>query len=109
MPISSILAMPHDFLSGLREAIESDPKPPVTRLSGAGISQLPSPDAAHPAADDPRHRTVGVSMSPTLRRRAAARAEAVGLSFSRYVQWCIEAEIEGCPPEARFVQRQKGD
>jgi hypothetical protein len=95
--------MPHDFLAGWREPIEGDSKPSTQRTANIG-SALP-PDAAHPAADDPRHRTVGVSMSPALRRRAAARAEAVGLSFSRYVQWCIEAEIEGCPPQARFEQR----
>jgi hypothetical protein len=99
--------MPHDFLAGMREPVESDPKPAVPRVVNTG--NMPAPDAAHPVADDPRHRTVGVSMSPMLRRRAAARAGAVGLSFSRYVQWCIEAEMEGCPPQARFEQRKKGD
>jgi hypothetical protein len=53
-----------------------------------------------------RHRTVGVSMSPKLKERAMARAEAVGLSFSRYVQWCIEAELDGASLESRF--RAKG-
>ncbi|MBN1404033.1 MAG: hypothetical protein JW942_06150 [Opitutales bacterium] len=42
-----------------------------------------------------RHRTVGVSMNPTLEQRAKARAEALGLKFSPYVTLCIEAELKG--------------
>jgi hypothetical protein len=56
--------------------------------------------------EDDRNRTVGVSMSPKLKERAEERAEAVGLSFSRYVQWCIEAELDGASLESRF--RTKG-
>ncbi|HVU38545.1 MAG TPA: hypothetical protein VHC95_09430 [Opitutales bacterium] len=49
-----------------------------------------------------RHRTVGVSMSPKLQARTAARAREVGLSFSRYVQWCLEAELDQVPLAERF-------
>ena len=55
--------------------------------------------------EDYRHRTIGISMSPKLRARAVARADAVGLSFSRYVQWCIEAELDGSTLESRFKAR----
>ncbi len=53
-------------------------------------------------AQDDRHRTVGVSMSPALRERAAQRARALGLPFSRYVQWCVEAELDGSSLSDRF-------
>ncbi len=42
-----------------------------------------------------KHRTVGISMSPTLEQRAKARAEALGLKFSPYVTLCVEAELKG--------------
>jgi hypothetical protein len=42
-----------------------------------------------------KHRTVGVSMSPSLEQRAKARAEALGLKFSPYVTQCVEAELRG--------------
>jgi len=42
-----------------------------------------------------KHRTVGISMNPTLEQRAKARAEALGLKFSPYVTLCIEAELKG--------------
>jgi hypothetical protein len=42
-----------------------------------------------------KHRTVGISMSPSLEQRAKARAEALGLKFSPYVTQCVEAELKG--------------
>ena len=42
-----------------------------------------------------KHRTVGISMSPSLELRAKTRAEALGLKFSPYVTQCIEAELKG--------------
>jgi hypothetical protein len=77
-------------------------------LSGGATIQAPSMPGKEGvglvAADteDERHRTVGVSMSPALRKEALARARALGLPFSRYVAWCVEAELEGRPPQARF-------
>jgi len=48
---------------------------------------------------DTRHKTVGVSLSPELRERAAERARGLGLSFSRYVALCVEAELNGRAPQ----------
>lgn len=42
-----------------------------------------------------KHRTVGISMGPSLEQRARARAEALGLKFSTYVTQCVEAELKG--------------
>jgi len=42
-----------------------------------------------------KHRTVGISMPPSLEARAKARAEALGLKFSNYVAQCMEAELKG--------------
>ncbi len=42
-----------------------------------------------------KHRTVGVSLSPDLRRRATARARELGVSFSRYVAQAVEGELRG--------------
>lgn len=53
--------------------------------------------------DDPaKHKTVGISLAPALRTRAAERARAVGLSFSRYVALCIEAELDARAPQLLF-------
>lgn len=46
-----------------------------------------------------KHKTVGVSFHPDLRRRAAERARGIGLSFSKYVTLCVEAEVNGKPPQ----------
>ncbi len=46
-----------------------------------------------------KHKTVGVSFSPDLRRRAAERARGLGLSFSKYVTLSVEAELNGRPPQ----------
>jgi hypothetical protein len=40
-----------------------------------------------------------------MRAAAVARARMLGLPFSRYVVWCVEAELEGRPPQARFARR----
>lgn len=42
-----------------------------------------------------KHKTIGVSFNPLLRQRAGLRAHQLGLSFSRYVSLCVEAEIAG--------------
>ena len=42
-----------------------------------------------------RHRTVGVSMSPSIEARAKERASALGLKFSTYVTQCLDAELKG--------------
>jgi hypothetical protein len=42
-----------------------------------------------------KHRTIGISMGPSLERRARARSEALGLKFSTYVTQCVEAELKG--------------
>jgi len=93
--------MPNDFLTSLHSQVmpvfEEKPgtkpveKPSITRRRGR--TAVP---------DDDKHRTIGVSMPPGLRERAGERAAAVGLSFSRYVQWCIEAELDGASLESRF-------
>jgi len=49
--------------------------------------------------DDQKHKTVGVSFHPELRERAGERARGLGLSFSRYVTMCVEAELNGRPPQ----------
>ncbi|WP_269542930.1 hypothetical protein [Cerasicoccus fimbriatus] len=50
-------------------------------------------------ADDQKHKTVGVSFHPDLRERASERSRALGLSFSRYVTLCVEAELSGHPSQ----------
>jgi hypothetical protein len=50
-------------------------------------------------SDDQKHKTVGVSFPPELRQRAADRARGLGLSFSKYVTLCVEAEVNGKPPQ----------
>jgi hypothetical protein len=94
------LAMAHNFILPIHdpdeayEPIPAKPSKKKAQPSSAGSGQ----------ADDEKHRTVGISMSPQLRERAAARARAVGLSFSRYVQWCLEAELAGRRPEELFAE-----
>ncbi|MGF1485427.1 MAG: hypothetical protein ACFBZ8_13805 [Opitutales bacterium] len=46
----------------------------------------------------PKNKTVGVSLPPELRQQASDRAHALGLTFSRYVALCLEAEIQARPP-----------
>jgi hypothetical protein len=91
--------MSHDFLSSLHSPIfeeaKAEPKQ-NPRQARAGRRKNA------PETEDDRHRTVGISMSPRLRERATARAAALGLPFSRYVQWCVEAELDNRPPQARF-------
>lgn len=45
-----------------------------------------------------KHRTIGVSFHPDLKQRADDRARGMGLSFSRYVTLCVEAELRGHIP-----------
>lgn len=45
--------------------------------------------------NNPKHKTIGVSLSPTLRQKAGHRARQLGLNFSRYVSLCLEAEAAG--------------
>lgn len=45
-----------------------------------------------------KNKTVGVSFPPALRQRAGERSQAPGLSFSRYVQMCVEADLNGQAP-----------
>lgn len=52
--------------------------------------------------DDQKHKTVGVSFHPELRDRAGERARGLGLSFSRYVTLCVEAELNGRPPQVLY-------
>jgi hypothetical protein len=94
--------MANDFLASWREDAVVDP-------DSTGLAHR-APRGEDKSGDkgpglDARHRTVGVSMSPGLRAVAAARARALGLPFSRYVAWCVEAELEGRPPQARFARR----
>ncbi len=45
-----------------------------------------------------KHKTFGVSFHPGQRDRANNRAKNLGLSFSRYVTLCVEAELNGQIP-----------
>lgn len=47
-----------------------------------------------------KHKTIGVSFNPLLRQRASRRARELGMSFSRYVSLCVEAEAGGLMPAA---------
>jgi hypothetical protein len=93
--------MSHDFLVSLHSSVieVTDKKPPMIpqnpELLGESKERVIK-------ADDDRHLTIGVSMSPKLRERAANRAKSLGLPFSRYVQWCIEAELDGSSLGDRF-------
>ncbi len=46
-----------------------------------------------------KHKTFGVSFHPDQRERANKRAKTLGLSFSRYVTLCVEAELGGSIPK----------
>jgi predicted DNA binding CopG/RHH family protein len=96
--------MSHDFLTSLHSQVIS-----ISEEKRGAKPTEKSPKAqkltATARAEDNRHRTIGVSMPPKLRERAGERAAAVGLSFSRYVQWCLEAELDGAPLESRFNQK----
>ena len=101
-------SMSHEFLTSLHSQVLGAPE-------GGTVAKAVRQPVAKPGkstwvrknavTDEARHRTVGVSMSPQLQQRAAARANEVGLSFSRYVQWCVEAELDGVGLEARFGKR----
>jgi hypothetical protein len=95
--------MSHDFLTSLHSSVlgVSDHTPPAT-TNALGEKPGESGGALQATTDD-RHRTVGISMSPKLRERAAQRATALGLPFSRYVQWCVEAELDGSSLRDRFT------
>ena len=43
-------------------------------------------------------KTIGVSFHPHLREAAADRSTQLGLSFSKYVTLCVEAELAGRVP-----------
>ncbi len=88
--------MAHDFLASWHE--EAAPQPVAEALPGPRAGRATIKEVE-------KHRTVGVSLSPKLRAAAAARARVLGLPFSRYVAWCVEAELEGRPPQARFARR----
>lgn len=45
-----------------------------------------------------KHKTIGVSFHPLLRDKASDRAAQLGLSFSKYVTLCVEAELKGNVP-----------
>ncbi len=45
-----------------------------------------------------KHKTFGVSFHPDLRDRTNQRAKSLGLTFSRYVTLCAEAELNGQIP-----------
>ncbi len=58
------------------------------------------PDSIRTAAS--KHKTIGVSLAPELRQQASERAQSLGLTFSRYVALCLEAEIQARPPRQLF-------
>lgn len=100
--------MSHEFLTSLHSHVIETSKEskvgkfaPKQEASVAG-EKSPETNAIGVGVESELNRTVGVSMSPKLRARAAARAREVGLSFSRYVQWCLEAELDGSTLGARF-------
>jgi len=90
--------MSHDFLISYSQVA------PV-EMQDQGLRRQATVDVIgeeQPKGEGELHRTVGISMSPQLRERATKRANEIGLSLSRYVQWCIEAEIEGQPLSERL-------
>lgn len=52
-------------------------------------------EVTHEESRPERNRTFGISLPPALKGRGEARAGALGLSFSRYVALCVEAELNG--------------
>ena len=95
-------SMSHDFLTSLHSTvIVGLSEKPTAAANTRNSIRIKTPEEASKTEDD-RHRTVGVSMSPRLRERAALRAKALGLPFSRYVQWCVEAELDGSSLGDRF-------
>lgn len=56
-----------------------------------------------------KHKTVGVSFNPLVRQAANRRARQLGVSFSRYVGLCVEAEIAGRVSLASLCDAQWAD
>ena len=90
--------MAHDFLASFHSEVM--PHSPKERQAKAQASSENTESV--PVSADDRHRTVGVSMSPKLHQLASQRARSLGLPLSRYVQWCIEAELAGQSLGDRF-------
>ncbi len=97
--------MSHDFLTSMR----SDVFPTEAKKRSDNDSEVVESAKRYKSrrgrkamADGVKNHTVGVSMSPGLQARAVERAGEIGVSFSRYVQWCIEAELDGVPLRERF-------
>ena len=44
-------------------------------------------------ASEKKHKAVGVSFPPELRQIACRRADRAGMSFSRYLQHLVEADL----------------
>jgi len=53
-----------------------------------------------------RHKTFGISLPVESKARAEARAVALGLTFSRYVNLCLEAELTGF---AQIIRDDRAD
>ncbi len=97
--------MSHDFLTSLHSQVIGVPAEKPVEKSAKKIAARASKEKLarkNAVTEEERHRTIGVSMAPQLHERAAGRAREVGLSFSRYVQWCIEAELDGEALAERF-------
>jgi hypothetical protein len=94
--------MAHDFLAALNSSVVGTSIEKAAVAPDAAVSAMSQANENKLRAGDDRHRTVGVSMSPQLRNRAAQRAKTLGLPFSRYVQWCVEAELDGSKLSDRF-------
>jgi len=97
--------MSHDFLTSLHSTVIDTSgmkkSAEIKRQTEKGQKVGPGKTVSEMKIER-KHRTIGVSMSPVLHERAVARAAAIGLSFSRYVQWCLEAELDGSALADRF-------
>jgi hypothetical protein len=94
--------MPHDFLTSLHSNVIGVTVEQSLAKEKSEKQTATKEGVDPPVAKDDRHLTIGVSMSPKLRERAAIRAKTLGLPFSRYVQWCVEAELDGSSLGDRF-------
>jgi len=94
--------MSHDFLTAMHSSVIGVSNEKLVDRPQVSANALSHVEKNIEENVDDRHRTVGVSMSPQLRSRAAQRARALGLPFSRYVQWCVEAELDGSSLGDRF-------
>ncbi len=97
--------MSHDFLTSMHSKVfpKGEAKP-EGKMHAEGELEIARKGrrGRQAVAKERKHQTIGVSLPPGLHKRAVVRAGEIGVSFSRYMQWCLEAELDGRSLVERF-------